>query len=127
MESPLKFQPGEDYEYSLSHDVMAAIIEVITGKSFGEYLKENIWEPLQMKNTFFAKPMNDHIPNLVKQFTWDEKGQTVPMDSSCCYQLSESYESGGAGLVSTTEDYAVFGDAMACGGISKEGVRILQP
>ena len=127
VESPLKFQPGEHYEYSLSHDVMAAIIEVITGKSFGEYLKENIWEPLQMKNTFFAKPMNDHIPNLVKQFTWDEKGQTVPMDSSCCYQLSESYESGGAGLVSTTEDYAVFGDAMACGGISKEGVRILQP
>ena len=49
------------------------------------------------------------------------------MDQSCNYQFSENYESGGAGLISTTEDYARLGDALACGGISKDGVRILKP
>ena len=125
VESPLKFAPGEHYEYSLSHDVVAAIIEVVSGMSFGEYLKKNIWEPLHMEKTFFAKPMNQ-LDKLATQFICKEEG-TVPMEPSCNYQLSESYESGGAGLVSCTEDYAVFADTLACGGISKDGVRIIKP
>jgi CubicO group peptidase (beta-lactamase class C family) len=49
------------------------------------------------------------------------------MGPTCNYQLSEAYESGGAGLISCTEDYAIFADTLANGGISKEGVRIIQP
>lgn len=126
-ESPLDFVPGEHFQYSLSHDVVAAVIEVVSGMTFGEYLKKNLWKPLGFKNTFFAKPMNDDVPRLAQQFIQNEKGEIVPMEQSCCYQLSENYESGGAGLISCTEDYAVFADALACGGISREGVRILKP
>ncbi|MDO5149620.1 MAG: serine hydrolase domain-containing protein [Oscillospiraceae bacterium] len=126
-ESPLKFEPGEHFLYSLSHDVAAAIIEVVSGMSFGEYLKKYIWAPLQMHHTCFAKPMNDHIPHLAAQYICDEKGITQLMDSSCIYQLSDSYESGGAGLASCTEDYAIFADTLASGGISKDGIRILKP
>ena len=49
------------------------------------------------------------------------------MDQSCDYQLCDTYESGGAGLISTTEDYAKLADALACGGISANGARILEP
>ena len=125
-ESPLLFQPGTHFCYSLSHDVAAAVLEVVTGMSFGEYLKKNVWEPLDMKNTFFAKPDNTGLERLAQQYICDETG-IVPMEQTCNYQLSESYESGGAGLVSCTEDYAILADAIACGGISAKGVRILKP
>lgn len=126
VESPLKFVPGEHFLYSLSHDVAAAIVEVVSGMSFGEYLKQNIWEPLHMDRTFFAKPTND-LQKLATQFICGEEGKIVPMEPSCNYQLSENYQSGGAGLVSCAEDYAVFADTLACGGISKDGVRIIEP
>ena len=127
VETPLNFVPGEHFDYSLSHDVVAAVIEAVSGMTFGEYLKKNIWEPLGFKNTWFAKPMNDDVENLTRQHICNEKGEIVPMDQSCCYQFTEHYESGGAGLISCTQDYAVFADTLACGGISKDGVRILKP
>ena len=125
-ESPLLFNPGTHFCYSLSHDVAAAVIEVVSGKKFSEYLDENIWKPLGMNNTFFAKPDNEGVEGLARQFINNETG-IVPMDQSCCYQLSDAYESGGAGLISTTEDYAALADTLACGGISAKGVRILKP
>ncbi|MBR5178928.1 MAG: beta-lactamase family protein [Lachnospiraceae bacterium] len=127
VESPLKFIPGTHYEYSLSHDVAAAVIEVVSGMKFSEYLKKNIWEPLKMTDTFFAKPMNDGLERLAAQYTCIDNEKYVPMEYSCNYQLSESYESGGAGLVSCTMDYAKLADTLACGGISMDGVRILKP
>lgn len=126
-ESPLDFEPGTHFQYSLSHDVAAAVIEVVSGMSFGEYLRTKIWEPLGLKNTFFAKPVNDDIPDLAQQFIMDENNRIVPMEQTCNYQLSEAYESGGAGLVSCTEDYAVLADAIACGGEGKNGARIIKP
>ncbi|MCR5249043.1 MAG: beta-lactamase family protein [Lachnospiraceae bacterium] len=127
VETPLQFRPGTHFCYSLSHDVAAAVLEVVSGMSFGEYLKKNLWEPLGMKDTFFAKPHNEGLERLADQFICNENGKIVPMEPSCNYQLSESYESGGAGLVSCTEDYAKLADALACGGISADGVRILKP
>lgn len=124
-ETALNFVPGEHFEYSLSHDVAAAIIEVVSGMSFGEYLRKNIWEPLHMNKTFFAKPMNDDVDNLAAQYEMNDAGECKLMEKSCNYQLTERYESGGAGLISCTEDYAVFGDCIANGGISKDGVRII--
>ena len=127
VETPLKFQPGTHFLYSLSHDVAAAIIEVVTGISYGDYLKKNIWEPLGLNSTFFAKPENSSINGLAQQYICNEKGQIVPMEQTCCYQLSESYQSGGAGLVSCTEDYAKLADTLACGGETADGIRILKP
>ncbi len=125
VETPLLFEPGERYEYSLSHDVAGAIIEVVSGMSLSEYFKKNILEPLEMKNTFFAKPMNQ-LDGLVTQYMYDtEKHASLEMEPSCCYQLSDVYESGGAGLISCVEDYGKFADALACGGVSMKGIRIL--
>ena len=124
-ESPVNFIPGTHFLYSLSHDVAAAVIEAVSGMKFSEYLKKNIFEPLKMTDTFFAKPDNTGLERLAQQYIVNEKGEYVPMDQSCCYQLSDAYESGGAGLVSCTEDYAKLGDTLACGGISADGVRIL--
>lgn len=126
VESPLLFEPGTHFNYSLSHDVAAAIIEVVSGMSFGEYLKKNIWEPLGMQRTFFAKPLNDDVPRLAKQYIYENE-TICPMEKTCKYQLSDSYESGGAGLISCTKDYACFADTLACGGIGKDGVRIIKP
>lgn len=127
VESPLKFVPGTHYEYSLSHDVVAAVIEVVSGMTFGEYLKKNIWEPLGLKNTYFAKPLNNHIPNLAAQYTSTPQGTYELMELTCNYQLSDSYESGGAGLTSCTEDYAYFADALASGGTAANGAVLLKP
>ena len=126
IESPLEFVPGTHFHYSFSHDVVAAIIEVVSGMSFGEYLKNNIWEPLNMKDTFFAKPDNSGLERLAQQYTSNDDG-IVPMEQTCNYQFTINYESGGAGLISCTEDYAKLGDALACGGESAEGIRILKP
>ena len=119
------FHPGKHFEYSLSHDVAAAIIEVVSGMSFGEYLKKNIWAPLHMERTFFAKPTN-RLEKLADQY-YCEGDTIVKIETDCIYQLSENYESGGAGLISCTEDFAVFADMIACGGITKDGVRIIKP
>lgn len=126
IESPLEFVPGTHFHYSFSHDVVAAIIEVVSGMSFGEYLKNNIWEPLNMKDTFFAKPDNSGLERLAQQYISNDDG-IVPMEQTCNYQFTINYESGGAGLISCTEDYAKLGDALACGGESAEGIRILRP
>ena len=128
-QSPLCFHPGEHFLYSLSHDVAAAIVEVVSGMHFSDYLAANVWKPLHMNNTCFCKPMNDGVPGLAQQFVCDEGDirRTHPMEMSCDYQLSEAYESGGAGLMSCTEDYANLADALACGGEGADGARILRP
>lgn len=126
VESPFLFEPGTHFNYSLSHDVAAAIIETVSGMSFKDYLRKNIWEPLGMQRTFFAKPLNDDVPRLAKQYIYKDE-VICPMEKTCNYQLSESYESGGAGLISCTTDYALFADTLASGGISSNGVRILNP
>lgn len=127
VETPLKFNPGTHFEYSLSHDVVAAVIEVVTGISFGEYLRKNIWEPLGMKSTYFAKPLN-YEEKLAEQYVYDGERDIIrPMEASCCYQFSDCYESGGAGLISCTEDYSGLGDALANGGTGANGKQILKP
>lgn len=124
-EGSLCFQPGEHFLYSLSHDVAAAVVEVVSGMRYEEYLCKNIWEPLGMKNTFFFR-RNEPVAKLAQQYIMDEQGVHT-MENDCNYQLSNAYESGGAGLVSCTEDYATLADAIACGGTGRNGAVILKP
>lgn len=127
VESPFMFTPGTHFNYSLSHDVVAAVVEAVSGMKFSEYLRENIWKPLGMKDTFFAKPHNDDVDNLAQQFIVNDTGDIIPMEQTCNYQISASYESGGAGLISCTSDYALLGDAIACKGCASNGNKILKP
>ena len=121
---PLHFEPGTHFEYSLCHDILGRLIEVVSGQTLGEYMKENIFMPLGMNDTGFS--IEDAIPNLTEQYIPDGKphkrkvvGPTNP------HRLTPAYESGGAGLVSTVNDYGKFVEAMCNYGVSALGVRIL--
>ena len=127
-ETVLGFEPGTRYRYSLCHDVLGALVEVWSGKTLGEYMKENLLDPLGMKNTFFGVPGDPKLLDRMAaryRYSPDRTPERLPLE--CVYNLSDRYESGGAGLVSTAEDYALFLDAIACGGQGANGARILAP
>ena len=123
---PLNFDPGEDFLYSASHDVLAAVIEVISGQRFSEYLEEHIFAPLGIRGMSFS--VKD-LSRQCAQFVYDgEKDAFEPCARDAnSYRLSPLYESGGAGLVGSVADYITFTDALACGGKSREGRQILSP
>ena len=121
-EKPLCFDPGEHYKYSLSHDVLGALIEVVSGMSFGEFLKKHIFDVLGMESTTFR--LNDSNKSRMATLYKHEDGKSVPVNKNI-YVLGSEYESGGAGLISCLEDYGKFVDALACGGVGANGARIL--
>lgn len=127
-EKPLGFEPGTRFRYSLCHDVLGALIEIWSGMKFGEYMKKAIFEPLGMKDTFFGLPSDEaRISRMPPRYTKNENGEIEVLPFVCPYILSPEHESGGAGLVSSTEDYTLFLDALANGGMGKSGKRILLP
>lgn len=121
----LGFEPGTRFRYSLCHDVLGALIEKWSGMSLGSYMHKHIFYPLGMKDSFFGIPKDND--RLAKLYCFDDARRVVPAKTENPYQLAKAYESGGAGLTSTTADYAVFLDALACDGMSKTGYRLLQP
>ncbi len=125
-ETVLHFEPGTHFRYSLCHDVLGALIEVWSGERFGDYVKKNIFDPLGMNNTFFGIPEDESVlSRMAVRYRFNSERLPERMKHECVYILGDEYESGGAGLTSCTEDYAVFLDALACGGVSKDGKRIL--
>lgn len=127
-ETVLGFEPGTRFRYSLCHDVLGALIEVISGKTFGEYMKENLFDPLGLKDTFFGKPKDEgRLSRMAALYKLNDEGrpERQPLENPFC--ITEDYESGGAGLVSCTEDYENFLDAIANGGEAANGNRILMP
>lgn len=110
---PLCFEPGTDYKYSFSHDVAARVLEVATGMTFGEYLTQNIFDPLGMKDTTFRETPEIRA-RLAAQFKRrDEIDDILPLHYANEFVLSKTYESGGAGLISSTADYGKFVAAMS--------------
>lgn len=125
-ERPLSFEPGERYQYSLSHDVLGALVEVWSGLSLGEYMKKNIFEPLGMEHSFFGLPKTEELrKKMASLYVRGEDGNPKKIELHCEYNLTDEYESGGAGLCSSAEDYAIFLDALACGGVGRNGRRII--
>lgn len=120
----LGFEPGTRFRYSLCHDVLGALIEVWSGMSLGAYMHKYIFAPLGMTDSFFGIP--EDRQRLVQLYRFDENREVKPAELTNPFALTEGYESGGAGLISTTADYAVFLDALACDGMSKNGYRLLR-
>lgn len=118
---PLGFEPGERWCYGLSHDVLAGVIEVVAGKPYSQYIDENIFKPLGMKDSTFHLS-EEQKPRLAQKYDYCG-GKTVP-DMKNIFFLSDVYESGGAGMYTTLEDYRKFADALACGE-SADGYRLL--
>ena len=127
-EDPLEFEPGTNFLYSLSHDVLAAVIEAVSGMRFSEYLQQHIFDPLGMTTIGF-KLKDQDSERQCSQYEYDPATKTFkPMPRFANdYRLTPNYESGGAGLISDVKDYIAFADAIACGGVSKEDKHILSP
>ena len=126
-ESPLAFEPGTHYRYSLSHDVLGAVIEVASGMTLGQYMAKNIFDPLGLKNIGFHMT-DDLIPRVADMYNGNSATNTptqIPCDNN--YILSPMYDSGGAGLYSTVDDYVSILTAIANGGTTPDGYSILRP
>ncbi len=127
---PLKFQPGDQWHYSIAVDITGLVVERISGQPFDEYLEEHIFTPLGMEDTFFEVPQ-DKVDRFLPNHYIDpetHKLTTIAEDNSNAMQdyLDVSLYSGGGGLVSTTMDYMRWAEAMRNGG-ELDGVRILGP
>ena len=105
---PLLFEPGDRWNYSFCHDVLAALIEVLTNKKFYEYVEENIFRPLGMTSSTFMLLANE-LDTLSPQYYYYQNG-TISKTSKeiCSFKLGSEYSSGGAGCVSTVDDYIKF-------------------
>ena len=122
VETPLSFMPGERFQYSLCHDVLAAVVEVVTKKKFSEYVKEVVFEPLQMNRSRFDNG-ESNMPDMYMAY---ENGVVEKINEGKLLIPTPAYESGGAGLVSTVEDYICFADALACDGVAANGYQVLR-
>ena len=123
--APLWFTPGERFNYSLCHDVLAAVVETVSGMKYGEYLKKNIFEPLEMNDTGF-KMSSEQYNRASDLFSVNDEKDLVLCDKEIGeFLITPEYESGGAGLFSTAEDLGRFAAAMSMGGCSADGRRIL--
>lgn len=117
---PLDFEPGERWQYSLGHDVLGAVIEKISGRSLGDYMRSRIFEPVGMEKTGFRIKEADR-KLFAKQYRFDnEADKAVPIESINEYKIGSEYESGGGGLLSTVDDYISFERALCSG-------RLLRP
>lgn len=125
-QSPLCFEPGTRWQYSLCHDVLGGFIEAITGKRLRDYAREVLFEPLGMCDTCYNLPSPDKMARMAVQYDYrDDLGKYLPTKNVCGHILGENYDSGGAGVVSGCSDYMKFASCIAGGGTAANGYRYL--
>ncbi len=124
---PLLFEPGTDFQYSFCHDVAAAVLEVATGMTFGEYLKKEIFLPLGITDMGFhpTESQKERFAQKWRYTKQDDKLVIIPAEEYNGYALSAKYESGGAGLFGNAEQYMKFAHVLSNGGVTKDGYRLL--
>lgn len=144
-EDPLAFEPGERFEYSLCHDVLAGLVSIITGKKFRDYMKENIFDPLEMDCSMYH--LMPGIRNqMAQQYCLINNESDVEKDGVKAQihgktqgghfknagignklVFGEEYDSGGAGIITKVSDYIKLAVALANNGTGMTGERILSP
>lgn len=108
---PLLFEPGDRWEYSLCHDVLAALVEIISGEKFETYVKKNIFDIVGMSRSSFMLP-EEELNTIAEQYRF-ENGRAVNVGKNIVsYKLGSEYASGGAGGISTVDDYIKFLEAL---------------
>ena len=138
---PLAFEPGERWNYSLSHDVLAAVVEVISGKHFSQYVQENIFEPLDMKAVYHNQSVQDKMAaqyeyidgnagTMVERQSGKVEGndgyyKPVGLNVGGDLDFGQNYDSGGGGITTTINDYSKLCVALANGGVGATGEKIL--
>jgi CubicO group peptidase (beta-lactamase class C family) len=134
--APLVSQPGAEWHYSLSTDVLGRVVEVASGMPLDRFFAERIFGPLKMTDTSFAVP-DAKWSRFVNVYTGDGQGGiramkdpesfgNTHMSPMISYRTGKKYFSGGAGLASTAQDYSRFAQMLLNGG-ELDGVRLLGP
>ncbi|CAM3553300.1 serine hydrolase domain-containing protein [Marinicrinis lubricantis] len=124
-EVPLAFEPGSRWLYGYGHELVAGLIEVVSGKTVGQFLQDEIFDPLGMTSTGYR--YRDDIENrMATMYQRTEDGQMIEIPGFLdeFHQQDAIYEMGGAGLYSTVRDYLRFSQMLANGG-TLDGVQIL--
>lgn len=139
-EQPLDFEPGEHWQYSLCHDVLAAFVEVLSGERFSDYVRKNIFEPVGIQEAYYhtdaeiqSRMANQYILttdgeiDLVDAQIRGEtlKGKLENVGKGNDFALGEQYDSGGAGITIAVPEYAKLANALAQFGKAATGERIL--
>ncbi|MFI7222451.1 serine hydrolase domain-containing protein [Nonomuraea angiospora] len=125
-ELPLMHQPGECWQYQISSDLVGVLVSRVTGRSFEEFLRERIFEPLGMSDTGFHVP-EDKIDRLPDLYAPDpQTGEFLVWDEAKGGRWSQApaFQGGGGGLVSTADDYHAYFRMLLNGGMHA-GERIL--
>lgn len=118
---PLMFNTGEHWLYGASADVLAAVIEVVSGQKFSDFLRENIFEPLEMSDTAFFVPP-EKCDRLSAFYESAGENPTLFTGHNLCiydYTTNPAFQSGGAGIFSTANDYARLGAMLSNNGVYK--------
>ena len=124
---PLLYHPGERWMYSLATDICGALVEVISGKPFAQYLQDEIFGPLGMKDTsFFVAP--DKIDRFCANYQRgpDKKLKVIDDPVTSAFAKEPGFKSGGGGLTGTTADYMRFCEMLRRGG-ELDGARVIGP
>ena len=141
---PIVFEPGTHWGYSLCHDVLAGVVEVISGLKFRDYVKKAIFEPLDMQETCYHHTLatlartaqqyrfvaddNQTTDIIALQKSGNAKHgvyQRIAKENPFVY--GEEYDSGGAGIITSVNDYAKLTAALGNQGIGITEERILKP
>jgi CubicO group peptidase (beta-lactamase class C family) len=121
---PLLYHPGETRRYGMATDILARIIEIVSGKDFDQFLRENIFEPLKMENTEFHITQNEY-DNMPKIYMPSSDGKIEKYDGGSKFDYVQGkYLSGSGGLISTAYDYYKFCQMFLNKG-ELDGIRVL--
>ena len=120
---PLHFNPGDKFMYGLSHDILGGVIESATGLRYSDFTQKEIFDPLEMENSTF-KFSEGGFEDLYHAVDGKVLPYPYPQEK---WANHPTYDGGGGGLKSTVEDYSKLLETLACGGISKDGYRIIKP
>ncbi len=108
---PLLFEPGDRWEYGLCHDVLAALVEVISGEKFEIYVKKNILDVAGMNRSTFMLP-DEELDTITEQYRF-ENGSPIKIGKTIgTFKFGSEYAAGGAGCISTVDDYIAFLEAL---------------
>ena len=139
---PLSFEPGTHWQYSMSHDVLAAVVEVISGQKFSDYVRDNIFLPLGMNESFYHASAEIEA-RMAEQYMFVDSDETdigklqsshvnaysggyhVNYGRSRREGFGDEFDSGGAGIITSVSDYSKLCAALAGFGRSANGEVIL--
>ncbi len=129
----LAFEPGSSWRYGTSADVLGAVVEVISGMRFGDFLEKELFGPLGMKDTAFWVPQEKQgrLAAAYEMVVGKDGNSLLRYEGNNLAIRNEmdkppAFESGGAGLASTLDDYMRFARMLMQGG-TLDGVQILKP